>query len=1398
MAENNNDTRITDGKGTRIPDIGQVILKLDSTLGSFTSQINTLTKAMQENQKQLSSITNSNEKFYREFSKNSKTDFPRRGSRGFDSGIGNLRTLGSLASDIEEFRKELSNATKQIKGESRSWRYSNKSFKGAGADLVSSRRRQEVLDNFMDALDKYRQDLEIRLRQENSLYSDMMKKLSTEFDFNKYKKDVDELKSKRTSLVESRKMAQTPEEKRALTEQIKLIQQQLTKTQSEGLPYVSKMNSARRQHAQNISTIQEDISSQISELTRKKDNLINQIENVFSDIEQAFERAQEGVDLVRGRSLSLDKYMEKLEASKEEKFNDAVEQAREQISDSMSVLEKKLKDDAELTDERLKLTDDEKENIKKQLEILKKEDAYLRKLTPLTDIWKDAGNKIQDTLRDGLLGMIDPFVKNLEDRYLNSYIEGFQNVYNSIESTRNSISARLKLNSGDYKEMQEALYGEIQARGLAGSVSMTDVDDMLVSLQSAGITDQTMLQELAIQGAKLKAQGSSLDLGNEETLQQIMQLYGQSMRKGATSQEALGSISSMIEQIAGGEGAIRKEFGYDAALVNGGMNTIFNQAMKMGLATGKGSEQLASDVISSAYGSQALYGSGVDESLIRQTVQSIFEGTVSDTDVFGKMLIGSEDFQARLREGMDMSQAMDYVMNNMQSILAGADSRYIAEIGKAYGLPGTVTDWLNVQQRDGAFSVTPSDSFQDNIDSMIEADNKAIEQGDYLSKTAQVNKQAENKMTKQAIEAEQLYKGDQLVVAELQAISGIVNNIYGIIKQGAMSSLESLGKGGLEAFGRKGVSSMLGESGWAGDTSLKEGAGQFLTGKSGTALGAAGTAAGVAVGAYWMVDAIKEGIDHPLQELGSDPEFYRGLGTTLGAAAGGPIGAAVGGLIGQVASQLGNMTYKNIIAEMDVYDEQMEAADRLKQAAEDLTESANKQQEEINKAQQNIVDQKEIFNNYDENMQKQFVAQMNIDSTGMSNQEAFQKAIEKWEQIELQKIAEMELKKRAQESTTLLSASMDKQVTGSLFEASADVQKQEIAELVEAGMLDPSILEKVNKHGTTFLSKSSKNAIDEAWKKKQEQAVDLRAMATDQGYSELALIEEQALRDYAQANGMFDATGSVDLDNVRKTMQTKGVSLNYEKAIKNLYGEAIKEGSMSAEDVSMMAQNASLLSQNQQAWESSNAQFQARWDDIQKENPGASVMDLVTAYNKKYLDGKGISVADVIDGFFVDSNGLYAEYTMGEGGKPMLRSTSRSGGRKYDPAIYEGKFETGLTAVPFDMYPALLHEGERVLTKQEADAYNELSSYAVSQIANETTNRFAKNTNYFSSSTAGMDVLNGNILDQTKKEEQLLGQILEAIMVLVKETRALKGKSSGINSNVLNMNTNLTSLNTKI
>ena len=107
MAETN-DGSIRDGSGPRNvpPDIIQATL--NNTLKSFESQVSELTKTFKAYTTQMSNISNSNEKFYREFTRANKNgnnnDNRGSGRRGLDSGFSNLRNLGSLASDIEEFR----------------------------------------------------------------------------------------------------------------------------------------------------------------------------------------------------------------------------------------------------------------------------------------------------------------------------------------------------------------------------------------------------------------------------------------------------------------------------------------------------------------------------------------------------------------------------------------------------------------------------------------------------------------------------------------------------------------------------------------------------------------------------------------------------------------------------------------------------------------------------------------------------------------------------------------------------------------------------------------------------------------------------------------------------------------------------------------------------------------------------------------------------------------------------------------------------------------------------------------------------------------------------------------------------------------------------------------------
>jgi len=66
---------------------------------------------------------------------------------------------------------------------------------------------------------------------------------------------------------------------------------------------------------------------------------------------------------------------------------------------------------------------------------------------------------------------------------------------------------------------------------------------------------------------------------------------------------------------------------------------------------------------------------------------------------------------------------------------------------------------------------------------------------------------------------------------------------------------------------------------------------------------------------------------------------------------------------------------------------------------------------------------------------------------------------------------------------------------------------------------------------------------------------------------------------------------------------------------------------------------------------------------------------------------------------------------------PNLRHTARTSGQyNYDPKLYDGAFRTGLDYVPMDNFLALLHQGEMVLNKSEAEAYK--STFDTSSITN--------------------------------------------------------------------------------
>ena len=128
------------------------------------------------------------------------------------------------------------------------------------------------------------------------------------------------------------------------------------------------------------------------------------------------------------------------------------------------------------------------------------------------------------------------------------------------------------------------------------------------------------------------------------------------------------------------------------------------------------------------------------------------------------------------------------------------------------------------------------------------------------------------------------------------------------------------------------------------------------------------------------------------------------------------------------------------------------------------------------------------------------------------------------------------------------------------------------------------------------------------------------------------------------------------------------------------------------------------------------------------------------------------------------------------------------------------KFAAGLTSVPFDSYPAYLHTGERVLTKEEARAYNELSANAVEQLStmsdmptylsNVTGDTYEQ---VFNSENLGTDKLNKSIETQTTSLEKKLDIVINALNTLIVALRPA-GRSVTRDANVMAMNSNITQL----
>jgi hypothetical protein len=1397
---------------------------VDSSLGSLSSQLGDLVSQLKVLNQRQDEQMKRDRKFQEEMLKRDRSDSDsKRRDKRWDSDYDLSRPMMSMAKDLSELSKNLKSDVRSSRSDS--WRAMPKSKTRADMQYLSAKQVSAVLDAYRDQVDKLNSDVADQIKAHDEFTSEL--KATTET----MKKERIELANsrneKRANLINELKIQRSetedPKEIESVTRKILDTQAEIDREQYKLAQALNRLDSNFDKNVKDgIDRILQDNQKYLKDASDMREKELERIRDKFGDFEESASHVSEFSSNMRSLSPAFNKMMDDVDETYSEGFNRTKDTLISALEEEFNAWTRLLEADEKETDERKKLTLEQREQILQEMKINKMQMDYLRRTGPIQDIWKGAGVELKKTSFKMLESLADLGFKYFKDKLFDSLQEGFQKIYDSVENTRNEISARLKLSQGDFSAMQESIYKSLQETGLSGSLSEADVNEMLVSMQGAGITDTDMLSEFAIEAAKLKASGSSINLANEKTLQLMTGWYNRAIQSGEDKDTALKSVSAAMDRLSDYEQLARSKYG-DAALVNGGIDQLINTLGDFEFSAGKSIEDATESMGKSLLDASQMYLQGYDMTEFVNSIQGMLDKQYSEySSLENVMLMGGQTREQILSQGIDKS--IEAMYGVQKTLLDTADNMYLPEFSQAYGLTGSMPDQRKMKVGERLDLKTP-ENIEQTLTDISETEKQALANGEYLSETEKVRTKRENQMTELAIKQEQKYKGDMVVNGVFDSIDGTVTDIYNILKMSLIKSgasiLRDWKKGNI--LGRSPESEFIGETGsdipiignnggvpvgnasgydfskLLGASSLKEGAGQFLLGKSGTALGTVGKVAGGAVGAYWMVDSITDNIGESFQEsfenIATDPKFYRGLGTTLGSAVAGPVGGAIGGVVGQLSSKLGNWLYSQTSDMSDITDAQLEAANRLSEAGISLSNSANAYEIEIQNAQKNITEQKEIFTRYDESQKKQFISQMEIDTTNKSTQDAFSEAVDKWEQIELRKLAEMELKKEAGENTSVLTASVGKKIDGSLFDSSADIQKKEIADLVESKSLSADVLSYIDQYGLDALSDSQKDIIDKAWKQKEEKRVDLREIQTEQGYKELGLVEEQALRNYAEQNKLYDANGAVDLENVRKIVASKGAKLDYESATKQLYAEQVKDGSITDTDIGTMTKYFDELQSNRNLWETDNAKFQKQWADIAKKNPGATIVDLVNAYNKEYLSGKGISVADVIEGFSVDSVGLSAQFTIDSvTGLPMLRNKSHSGTRMYDPSIYHNKFESGLTYVPYDNYPALLHEGERILTKEEAKSYNDLSSYLVSNLSNETI-RYGDSKSTESITKLNTDDIKGTINRQTGSTNELLSQILVTLKDI---STSLKMRRNGasFNNALISGNTNLTSLNT--
>lgn len=1017
--------------------------------------------------------------------------------------------------------------------------------------------------------------------------------------------------------------------------------------------------------------------------------------------------------------------------------------------------------------------------------------------------------KIANTIKGAIGDSLVNGIKKIANTFYDAQLSAFQRVYSAIEDTQNSIASKLRIDSGAYDKFTDSVDSAIAEQGLESVLSSADALEEIRSLVDMGERDQDFISAVGLSQSKAKALGASnVSVTNEETLKQIKSTYNDIIDSGGTTQEASLAIQKFVDDLIGIELGVGETYGSVKSLSNGGFNELINTFLPYMRAAGASTEAMTASLAGAANFTQTLENSGIDSSMIMEDIKTMLEnkdyGSLSAQSLTAMQQYGirTESIQEAAASG-DLADIFSSFVANRANIYSDIPVNMLGQVMSVYGDNSSVVDaqLLKEAYNQGKLTNTNNLDSEDFKKSYQEAI-KSAQEGDYYSSTYKVTKNMENAAYLLADGAQNIAFGDSLTLAAVNSIKNTVESILDTMLDAGTSAL--LGTGGSMFGGAAGA----GAAGMGGAGAGAAGLKTFMTGGAGAA-GVAGKALGIAGGGVLMGVSVVNAITDEenttsgqvAEDIFTDPTFYGGFGATLGSIVAGPLGAIVGGVVLGGASMLGNWLSDKIVKVDDEIGAFSDHFDKISQAAQDLSDAAKETRESAEVEKKSLEDMN-IFQKRQYLMTENNLTAEELNN--MTEQEVNQKfndAVDVWYNGELAR-AEADQKK-----SDFILNNADKFAILEDFADDEDYKdnKEALDTHAKASGAPLAALEYANTASVGGKKMSAAQAVTDLF-----EGVEL----SDNAKNAYIRTTEELMNNqeaWEESNSTFQKRWSDAVTNAGPNADINQIIAVYAEsnngvtpAIESDPNSSMAKG-VDAHGIPVDKNNLPFLTTANGKFipEHYQGKFKTGIDYIPEDNYLALLHEGEMVLNKPeathYRNDNYVSEKDLL----TYSNSVITNEFMDNLTEDSVLDVDVDNNNLQ-------KFKTGIDYIPEDNYEALLHEGEMVLNKPEANQYrndNSLSTNELLKLNNELTDVITtSNENLLNNSELIQSIINNHsnetsytfdsdpivnsIGSQTNKIESLLTTIISLLSQNNKIGVSSRGFQSviGLDSNVGRLN----------